>query len=62
MITEWLINPDGLAIDWITEKLYWTDSDTKRIEVANMTGGNRRVLFYDQLDRPRAIVLLPSEG
>ncbi|KAF0298635.1 Low-density lipoprotein receptor-related protein 6 [Amphibalanus amphitrite] len=62
VITEWLINPDGLAIDWITGKLYWTDSDTKRIEVANRTGGNRRVLFYDRLDRPRAIALLPSEG
>ncbi len=26
--------PEGLAIDWINEMIYWTDSETKRIEVA----------------------------
>lgn len=27
-------SPDGLACDWLTKKLYWTDSESKRIEVS----------------------------
>ncbi|XP_037071386.1 low-density lipoprotein receptor-related protein 6-like [Pollicipes pollicipes] len=62
VITARMVNPDGLAIDWVTDKIYWTDSDTKIIEVASRSGANRRVLFWEQVDRPRAIALLPSEG
>ena len=35
--------------------MYWTDLDRKSIEVAELDGSNRRVLFT-QLDKPRAIV------
>ncbi|XP_069480204.1 low-density lipoprotein receptor-related protein 5 isoform X1 [Ambystoma mexicanum] len=57
-----LVSPDGLACDWIGKKLYWTDSETNRIEVANLDGTARKVLFWQDLDQPRAIALDPAHG
>ncbi|RXG71249.1 Low-density lipoprotein receptor-related protein 4 [Armadillidium vulgare] len=54
--------PGGLAIDWINQKLYWTDDGTDRIEVSNLDGANRGILIWDGLDHPRDIVVNPAEG
>lgn len=55
-------SPAGLAIDWVTLKLYWTDAGKKRIEVSDMDGGLRTILIWDNLDKPRDIVLNPENG
>lgn len=52
-------NATGLAYDWITDKLYWTDEGVKRIEAATVDGRLRTVLIWDQLDKPRDIVVDP---
>ncbi|XP_051546501.1 low-density lipoprotein receptor-related protein 6-like isoform X1 [Myxocyprinus asiaticus] len=57
-----LASPDGLACDWIGNKLYWTDSETNRIEVSELDGTFRKVLFWQDLDQPRAIALDPGRG
>ncbi|XP_016358831.1 LOW QUALITY PROTEIN: low-density lipoprotein receptor-related protein 6-like [Sinocyclocheilus anshuiensis] len=57
-----LASPDGLACDWMGNKLYWTDSETNRIEVAELDGTHRKVLFWQDLDQPRAIALDPARG
>lgn len=86
-----LESPAGLAIDWVTNKLYWTDagklalllplflcnylkicpfmesmvfgvSGTDRIEVSNADGSMRTVLIWENLDRPRDIVVDPVGG
>ncbi|KAM9334505.1 low-density lipoprotein receptor-related protein 6 isoform 5-T5 [Symphorus nematophorus] len=57
-----LASPDGLACDWLGSKLYWTDSETNRIEVAELDGSLRKVLFWQELDQPRAIALDPERG
>nr|XP_045620165.1 low-density lipoprotein receptor-related protein 6-like [Procambarus clarkii] len=62
VISRGIISPDGLAIDWLSEKLYWTDSDTNKIEVAGLYTKHRCVLFWQDLDQPRAIALVPAEG
>ena len=62
VITTGLVSPDGLACDWLGKKLYWTDSDTNRIEVSNLDGSYRKVLFWQGLDQPRAIALDPENG
>lgn len=63
VISRGIVSPDGLAVDWLGRKLYWTDSDTNKIEVAGLyTAAHRRVLFWRDLDQPRAIALVPSEG
>ncbi|XP_062917915.1 low-density lipoprotein receptor-related protein 5-like isoform X1 [Mobula hypostoma] len=62
VIISGLVSPDGLACDWLGKKLYWTDSETNRIEVANLDGMYRKVLFWQDLDQPRAIALDPQQG
>ncbi|XP_043944066.1 low-density lipoprotein receptor-related protein 6 [Protopterus annectens] len=62
VVISGLVSPDGLACDWLGGKLYWTDSETNRIEVANLNGSLRKVLFWQELDQPRAIALDPSRG
>lgn len=62
IVTESIISPDGIAVDWWTKKIYWADSDLNRIEVALYDGSLRTVLFSRDLDQPRALVLVPSEG
>nr|CAD7429275.1 unnamed protein product [Timema monikensis] len=61
VVTTDLISPDGLAIDWFTQKLYWTDGETNRIEVASITGEHRKVLIWSDIDQPRAIALVPMK-
>lgn len=55
-----LEKPDGIAFDWLTSKIYWTDGEANRIEVANLDGRYKKVLFWTDLDQPRAIALVPS--
>ena len=62
VVSTGLLSPDGLACDWVGRKLYWTDSGVKRIEVSDLDGSMRKVLFWDALDQPRAIALFPQRG
>ncbi|XP_029461540.1 low-density lipoprotein receptor-related protein 2 isoform X2 [Rhinatrema bivittatum] len=59
---RYIINPDGIAVDWVGRHLYWTDAGTNRIEVAKLDGRYRKWLIYSQLDQPAAIVLNPKLG
>jgi low density lipoprotein receptor-related protein 5/6 len=61
IITTGIEKPEGLAIDWYTDKIYWTDGETNRIEVASINGKHQKVLFWTDLDQPRAIAVIPSE-
>ncbi|XP_066992022.2 low-density lipoprotein receptor-related protein 6 [Anabrus simplex] len=62
IVNTGLISPDGLACDWYTQKLYWTDGETNRVEVASLDGRHRQVLFWEDIDQPRAIVVVPMKG
>ena len=39
-----LVHPQSLTIDKKDNKLYWADSGLNRIESADLTGRNRRIL------------------
>ena len=41
--------PNGLALDYEEQKLYWSDAHTDRIEVANADGTHRRTLVSHDL-------------
>ena len=57
-----LSSPEGLAVDWVSRTLYFTDSALDRIEVSDLDGNYRKVLISDNLTNPRSIVLEPSAG
>ena len=68
LISENLYKPAGLAVDWLTRKLYWTEdvSLAARIEVANLDGSDRAIVVLSSrenpIDRPRDIVVHPLAG
>ena len=51
---------EGLAWDWVNEVLYWTDTQTQKIEVYDPATTHRKVLFSGII--PSDIVLDPTEG
>ncbi len=57
-----LWEPNGITVDWISGQIYWTDSQTRRIEVADYHGNNRRTLFSTDIVFPRGIVADPLNG
>ena len=54
--------PEGLAIDWVSRNLFWTDSGKGTIEVINLDSRVRRILFDVFLGNPREIAVLPTMG
>lgn len=57
-----VVNPDGIAVDWIARNFYWSDTGTNRIEVARLNGTSRKVIIDKNLVKPRAISLAPQLG
>ncbi|XP_067120265.1 very low-density lipoprotein receptor-like isoform X1 [Centruroides vittatus] len=54
--------PDGIAVDWIYNNIYWTDTGKDTIGASDLQGRNRKTLISTGMDEPRAIVLNPLEG
>lgn len=52
----------GLAVDALARNIYWTNTDTDRIEVSRLDGSSRKVLVNEYLDEPRAIALDYTRG
>lgn len=49
-------------MDWIHELLFWTDAGTATIEVTDLDGIYRKVLIWENLEKPRALVAHPGKG
>ncbi|KAH8295019.1 hypothetical protein KR018_005787 [Drosophila ironensis] len=56
------VTSDGLAVDWIYNHVYYTDTHKCTIELTNFEGTMGKVLVKDALDIPRSIALDPIEG
>ncbi|XP_060590385.1 low-density lipoprotein receptor-related protein 1-like isoform X5 [Ruditapes philippinarum] len=59
-----VLNPDGMAVDWIGRNLYWCDRNTDTVEVSKLDGKYRKILIKDKsfLREPRALQLFPKYG
>ena len=55
-------SPEGIAIDWVSRLVFWTDSALKRLEVAKLDGSLRKVLLDKNIQNPRAIAVNPELG
>lgn len=52
---------NGVAVDWLSQHVYWTDAVRGTVELCDYDGDNRRVVVSG-LGNPRAIVISPREG
>ncbi|XP_017878833.1 nidogen-1 isoform X2 [Ceratina calcarata] len=55
-------SPEGLAVDWVSRNIFWTDSGKTTVEVANLETKKRKVLVSDGLVNPRGIAVHPYRG
>lgn len=62
LISVNLTTPDGLAVDWLADNMYWTDTGRKVMEVARLDGSCRKTIIDEGLDEPRAVALFPRKG
>ncbi|XP_065355070.1 very low-density lipoprotein receptor-like isoform X5 [Calliphora vicina] len=62
VLKEHTVTSDGLAVDWIYNHIYFTDTHRCTIELTNFDGNMGKVLIEDELDIPRSIALDPIEG
>jgi len=61
-VIRWgLESPAGVAIDWIHDTIFWTDSGTRRVEVASLDGRMRVIIASSDVDKPRDIAAHPGE-
>lgn len=62
IVSNKLNTPNGIAVDWLADNLYWTDAALKKIEVSRLDGTCRKVVLTGGLDDPRSIILYPKRG
>lgn len=55
-------SPEGIAVDWLSRNLFWTDSGLDIIQVSMLNGTYRKTLVSEDLVNPRAIVADPNQG
>ncbi len=55
-------SPEGIAVDWVSRLIFWTDSSLKRLEVAKLDGSLRKILLDKNIQNPRGIAVNPELG
>lgn len=63
LVSSGVEEAEGLAIDWIHDLLFWTDSNLTTIKVVNLFGEHHpKTLINSGLKAPRAIAVHPLKG
>lgn len=57
-----LATPNGLAVDWVADNIYWTDADLKVIEVSRLDGSSRKTLVDEYINDIRSLAIHPKKG
>lgn len=53
---------DGLAVDWIHNNIYYTDTKRSEVHMISWDGQYRKTVVKEHLRQPRAIVANPIDG
>jgi hypothetical protein len=61
IIEHGLMHPEGIAVDWLSRNIYWSDLARNRIEVARLNGAHRRAILWSEVDSPKSIALHPAK-
>ncbi|KAL1506053.1 hypothetical protein ABEB36_005485 [Hypothenemus hampei] len=56
-----LSSPEGIAVDWLSNNIYWTNTGHKKIEVARLDGSYRKTIL-SKLGDPKSLVCNPKAG
>jgi low-density lipoprotein receptor-related protein 4 len=62
LVSSRLATPNGIAVDWLADNLYWTDTDYDKIEVSRLDGKSRKTILMHDMEDPRALILYPKKG
>ncbi|XP_055910482.1 low-density lipoprotein receptor-related protein 4 [Eupeodes corollae] len=62
IVDSGLLTPNGLAVDWIADNVYWSDPDRKIIEVSRLDGSSRKAIISEGLNDPRSLIVYPKKG
>lgn len=52
----------ALAVDWIANNLYFSDTESSSIEVSRLDGSSRKVIIGENLNDPRSLAIFPQRG
>ena len=47
LVTTQIVWPNGLVIDFATDRLFWVDAKLDRVESVKLDGSNRKVLMLN---------------
>ncbi len=56
-----MAEPNGIAVDWLTSHIYWTDAQMGAIYVSH-NDGRMRARLIGGMASPRGISLVPQQG
>jgi len=62
IVSAGLMQPEDMAWDWVTRKIYFTDSGKKTVSACTDDGHWCTVLVNTVTDNPHGIVVVPQEG
>ncbi len=58
-----LDSPVGLAVDWINDKVYWTDKTRRTLNMYDIEAQTSEVIFqFEGSDRPQGLSIFPYTG
>ena len=60
LVTEKLVWPNALALDYASERLYWADASTHMVEFLDLRSGKREHVFSQDVHHPYDMVLFDN--